>query len=335
MPQLPPAAAAAFVISLLMVILVTTVIVRVRARRRRMMLAEMVRATAPVPRPAVSSVTPILEAPVEATPSPLRGNDYGRAEREARFRAFDERATTREPAPGRPARRLAAQVAHAAAATAPALMVEREHPMQATAAVEAPEVSPVAASVAASIEVAAVVEESPPPPSAVAAAPPIGMQTHGGLASVILELERPMLAVPAMPRAAAEPAPVVEAEVDEPVVAEREPEQEPAVLAVPAARESPVPPRTPQALREAIREAVREEPASEPIREPQVTVLAPRKVAPALPAIMTREMTLGDAARALRSGLTMTDGRQLRRAVAVGAATSVVAAAFVIRGRKR
>lgn len=73
----------------------------------------------------------------------------------------------------------------------------------------------------------------------------------------------------------------------------------------------------------------------EAVREPQVTVLAPRQVVPALPALMTREVTLGDAARALRNSLTMTDGRQLRRAVAVGAATSVVAAAFAIRGRKR
>jgi hypothetical protein len=55
---------------------------------------------------------------------------------------------------------------------------------------------------------------------------------------------------------------------------------------------------------------------------------------PAVTPLLTREVSLGDAARVLR-GLTMTDGRQLRRAVAVGAATSVVAAAFALRGRRR
>lgn len=58
-----------------------------------------------------------------------------------------------------------------------------------------------------------------------------------------------------------------------------------------------------------------------------------------LPALLMHEVALGDAARALRGvlpgALTMTDGRRLRRAVAIGAATSVVAAAFAIRGRRR
>ncbi|RLT37248.1 MAG: hypothetical protein DWI58_17410 [Chloroflexi bacterium] len=320
-------AAAAFVISLLMVILVTTVIVQVRARRDRMRLAEMVRATAPIPRPAASSVAAILEAPFDATPSPLRGNDYGRAEREARFRAFDERASTQEAAPGRPVRRLAAQVAHAAAATAPPPVVEPERPMPVAAAVEAPQASPEQAPVAAPIEVAAVVEvATPPSPTVSVAAPAARMQTHGGLASVILDFERPMVAVTSL--APPEPAAVVEGAIADPVVAE--PEREQSVLAVPAAADPATPPRAPEALRQAIHKAVRE-----PVREQKVTVLAPRHVAPTVPALMTREMTLGDAARALRSGLTMTDGRHVRRAVAVGAATSVVAAAFAIRGRKR
>lgn len=111
---------AAVVIAVLMVILVTAVTVQVRARRRRTRLAEMMRAIVPapipvpIPRSAVSSVTTTLEAPIAATPSPasppssLRGNDYSRGEREARFSAFDERSSTREAAPGRPARRLAA-----------------------------------------------------------------------------------------------------------------------------------------------------------------------------------------------------------------------------------
>lgn len=112
------------------------------------------------------------------------------------------------------------------------------------------------------------------------------------------------------------PVAAVEVAVEERALVEGEPEQAASIETPPA------PPRTPEMLREAV-------------REPQVTVLAPRQVVPALPALMTREVTLGDAARALRNSLTMTDGRQLRRAVAVGAATSVVAAAFAIRGRKR
>jgi len=160
------------------------------------------------------------------------------------------------------------------------------------------------------------------------------MQTHGGLASVSLELDRPVVIAPSTPVSAPEAAQVIEAALDEPVTADREPEPVAPALVAPVATEPPIGPRGPEALREAIREVVRE-PAPELPRAPQVTVLAPRRVAPALPAMMTREMTLGDAARALRNGLTMTDGRQLRRAVAVGAATSVVAAAFAIRGRKR
>lgn len=78
-----------------------------------------------------------------------------------------------------------------------------------------------------------------------------------------------------------------------------------------------------------------------PAREPKVTVLHPRPGpgTPMLPALLMHEVALGDAARALRGvlpgALTMTDGRRLRRAVAIGAATSVVAAAFAIRGRRR
>jgi hypothetical protein len=330
-PQLPPVAAAAFVITLLTVILVTTVIVQVRARRRRMLLAEMVRATAPIPRPAVSSVAPApLEASLEAALMPLRGNDYGRAEREARFRAFDERAP-REAAPGRPGRRLAAQVAHAAAASAPAPVVEPERALPVVAVVE-PLQAPEAV---APVEVAAApVELAPAPPPVIVPAPAAPIPTHGGMASIGLDFAGPVVLVSAMPLTDSAPA-TVEVTLDEPAGAERDPEPEVApVLAEVVATAPPTAERTSETLREAIREAVRE-PAPEPLREPRVTVLAPRQVAPALPALMTRELTLGDAARALRNGLTMTDGRQLRRAVAVGAATSVVAAAFAIRGRKR
>ncbi|MBM4410089.1 MAG: hypothetical protein FJ037_01950, partial [Chloroflexi bacterium] len=102
MPQLPPVAAAAFLICLLTAIVGTVVFVQIRSRQRRMRLAEMVRVTAPIPRPVVS----IVEPPATRLAS-LRGRDYGAAAQGGRFQAFEERPP-RPPAPGRPARRLAA-----------------------------------------------------------------------------------------------------------------------------------------------------------------------------------------------------------------------------------
>ncbi|TAJ16485.1 MAG: hypothetical protein EPO65_13205, partial [Dehalococcoidia bacterium] len=271
MPQLPPVAAAAFVFALLAVILITTVVVQVRSRRRRMRLAMMVRETAPIPRPAMPSAES-----VGLTPS-LRGQDYLRAQGDARFEPFADRPTTREGAPGRPGRRLAAQVAHAAAASVAAAPVDGVSAVPAHTALAS---------------------------------------THGGLGEVILDFDHPLSAVPSAPDASV----VIEAAEAQslppgPVLASASEDHS---FGWPAAEREP-----------------RQEPHREPLREPRVTVLAPRQPMPALPAFMTREVSLGEAARALRGSLTMTDGRQLRRAVAVGAATSVVAAAFAIRGRRR
>ena len=276
MPQLPPVAAAAFVFCLLAVIVTTTVVVQIRSRRR-MRLAQMVRATAPVPRPTASTA----EQPLDATRAPLRGQSYRTVEQEGRFHAFEERPG-REPAPGRPARRLAARVAYAAAVAAP---------------------PPVA-----------IAEGAPPVEPASGPAPSPHAMSHGGLmeAAEAFDGSRVLVLAAESTETASVPPPLAEgpaAEVTPP---------EPVVVA-----EFNVPPPDPLL----------------PGREPQITVLPPRPGAPALPALMTREVTLGDAARVLRGALpgvlTMTDGRHMRRAVAVGVATSVVAAAFAIRGRRR
>jgi len=273
-PQLPPVAAAAFILTLLTAIVVTTVIVQTRARRRRMRLAEMVRATAPLPRPAVSvaELSP-------ASKVPLRGQSYDAAREAGRFEPSPERRR-REPAPGRPARRLAAHIAHAAAA-APATVG---------------------------------------PAGAVADASPRYL-SHGGLAEVASALLEPRGEPGGVP--SGEPVRGGVPSAASPPLSARPVEAEPASA----------PPPRPGALREPA------SPSEARAREPRVTVLAARPAAPALPALMTHEFALGDAARLLREALppalTMTDGRQLRRAVAVGAATSVVAAAFVIRGRRR
>ena len=269
MPQLPPVAAAVFVFSLLAVIITTTIVVQIGSRRRRMRLAEMVRATAPVPRPAVSPIDPL---PV-GTPAPLRGRPYRAAEQQGSFRAFEERSG-RGPAPGRPARRLAAQVAHAAPAVRSPERPAGPRPLRPTPEAEA----------------------DPAPGNSAHAASPV-IASHMGLSEWTLDAEvAPARHLP-------------HAEVAATVVA-------PSVSAAPLVEEAP-----------------------EPAWAPQVMVLPPRPGAAALPGLMTREVTLGDAARALRGALpgalTMTDGRHLRRAVAVGAATSVVAAAFAIRGRRR
>lgn len=122
------------------------------------------------------------------------------------------------------------------------------------------------------------------------------------------------------------PAPVPPPLVEGPA-AETAP-SEPAVVAAPVVEEA----RGPEF-------AVPSPASAPPEHEPQITVLPPRPTVPAFPALMMREVTLGDAARALRGVLpgvlTMTDGQQLRRAVAVGAVTSVLVAAFAIRGRRR
>lgn len=264
MPQLPPVAAAAFVLCLLTVIVGTVVVVQVQSRRRRTRLAEMVRATAPIPRPAVSQVGP----PAAATLAPLRGRDFGVVGREGRFQPFEERPA-RAPAPGRPARRLSAHLEGM----------------------------------------------SPAPPAAVAVVFPVG----------------PVLdpVVDSVPPPAGEAVSVVGAESSVPArdavspVARSEAD-------VSQAREAATEPAGP---------ALAASPLSLPAHEPQITVLPPRPAVLALSALMTREIALGDAARALRVALpdilTMTDGRRLRRAVAIGAATSVVAAALAVRGRRR
>lgn len=351
MPQLPPVAAAAFVGCLLVVIIATVVIVRVRSRRRGVRLAQMVRTTAPVPRPATSRIA----QPPPAVP--LRGRPYQNAEESGRFVVFAERPQ-RDPTPGRPARRLAAQLAYAAA---PAVALP----------------------------------PSPSPVAPVASAPPsremprFVYASHTGLAEVVFDLNAPgelemragpsgrvlrpvaetLATEPPVEEPTAEPPaaelPAVEFPIAEPLVTEAMaeapvpelpmPESPMApVTEAPAAElppvetpvaEAPVLPSAPEPA-EAIEEAREPEfasssrrPSTPPLREPQITVLPPRPPVPALPAMMSREVTLGDAARVLRgalpSVLTMTDGRQLRRAVAVGAATSMVAAAFAIRARRR
>ncbi len=298
MPQLPPVAAAAFVLCLLTVIVGTVVVVQVQSRRRRTRLAEMVRATAPVPRPAVS----LVEPPAAATLAPLRGKDYGAAEGEGRFQPFEERPA-RAPAPGRPARRLAAHVegmSPTSAAAVTVVVAVAEPPL-----VVSP-VGPVPGPVVDSV-----------PPSAEEAVP-----------VVVAESSAP---------AGGEVTPVARSEAD--VSQAREAATAPEPVSV-----TPALPVTPSGsggvqVDELAEPALAAPPLSPPAHEPRITVLPPRPAVPALPALMTREIALGDAARALRGALpdvlTMTDGRRLRRAVAIGAATSVVAAAFAIRGRRR
>lgn len=92
----------------------------------------------------------------------------------------------------------------------------------------------------------------------------VPIQTHGGLASVILDVDVPTAIVPSMPVVAPVPVAVVEVAVEERVLVEGEPELAASIETPPA------PPCTPEMLREAV-------------REPQVTVLAPRQVVPALP----------------------------------------------------
>ena len=313
MPQLPPVAAAAFVFCLLAVIVVTTVAVQVRSRKRRTRLAQIVRATAPTARPAASTA----EQPLEAVLAPLRGQSYRAAEREGRFVAFEERPA-REPAPGRPARRLAAQVAYAAAVESPAPgAVPESAPEPPVPAVDSEAmVNIVTGPVVIEPEPAtfgAVTEPEAPSPSA----------SHTGLTEMAWEADAPLQPISEAEALQAAPVPPPSAEtryVDEP-------EQ----------RESPADEPLAAVIRSVVEELDEREPASvaTPRHRPEVTVLPPGPPVPALPALMTRELTLGDAGRALRGALTMTDGRQLRRAVAVGAATSVVAAAFMVRGRRR
>lgn len=359
MPQLPPAAAAAFVGCLLVVIIATAVIVRVRSRRRGVRLAEMVRTTAPVPRPATSRVA----QPSPATAAPVRGRLYRSAEELGRFVVFVERPR-RDPAPGRPTRRLAAQLAYAAAPPP----------------VAAPQPSPVPV--------------VPARPRVALPSIALALASHAGLAEVLLDLtapgeremragtsggrSRPAAPVPTAPwlveplapedpiaqspwlveptvveSAAVEPAALAEPAVAEPPKAEpsiAEPQEgeprvaellvaEPLVVEPAAVESADAAPETLDEEREPEFVASSWQASTRPLREPQITVLPPRPPVPALPAMMSREVTLGDAARVLRgalpSVLTMTDGRQLRRAVAVGAATSVVAAAFAIRARRR
>lgn len=274
MPQLPPVAAAAFVLCLLTVVVGTVVVVQVQSRRRRTRLAEMVRATAPIPRPSAS----LVEPPPAVTLAPLRGRDYGAAEREGGFQPFEERPA-RAPAPGRPARRLATHVEGMSPAPPATVAVA------VTVAEPAPVIFPV----------------GPVPDPVVDSVPPLA----GEVVSVIGAES----SVPA--RDAVSPAAQSEADVSQ-------------------AREAATEPARP---------ALAPSPRSLPAHEPQITVLPPRPAVPALSALMTREIALGDAARALRVALpdvlTMTDGRRLRRAVAIGTATSVVAVAFAIRGRRR
>lgn len=326
MPQLPPVAAAVFVFCLLVVIVTTTVVVQIRSRRRRMRLAQMVRATAPVPRPTVSTA----EQPLDATLAPLRGQSYHTAEQEGRFRAFAERPG-REPAPGRPARRLAARVAYAAPVAPPPEPVAEPAPAFPTPAVAEAEVEavlgPPTEPALPTSELPIFVEPDGEPEPLFSAA------SHAGLTESALDISRARMSDAEAFDAASVPPPLVEEpRADAPVVeelaaavADREPV---VVAAAPALNE----PREPES-------AAPPRPSVPPVREPQITVLSPRPAAPALPALMTREVTLGDAARVLRGALpgvlTMTDGRHTRRAVAVGVATSVVAAAFAIRGRRR
>lgn len=342
MPQLPPVAAAAFVFCLLAVIVVTTTVVQVRSRRRRMRLAMMVRETAPIPRPATSSADS-----ADLKPS-LRGQNYQRAQREGHFEVFDDRSATREAAPGRPSRRLTAQRAHALAASAP-VVPESLQAIEVGAEAPAPQVAIVSdlPAAVADIEVAEEVvtqvvpevpalhvtgiadvpvdvsdvevpEEVVPEvevPRAAPSAPVAFSPTHRGLVDLVVDLER-SVPKPSLPDESPD-----SAESETIVVEAPEWELLPAVSVMAEASEAP--------------SEIASEPPRETVREPRVTVLASRAPVPVLPAFMTREVTLGDAARMFRSSLTMTDGRQLRRAVAVGAATSVVAAAFAIRGRRR
>lgn len=319
MPQLPPVAAAAFVLCLLAVIVVMTVAVQVRSRKRRTRLAQIVRATAPTARPAASTA----EQPLEAVLAPLRGQSYRAAEREGRFVAFEERPA-REPAPGRPARRLAAQMAYAAAAESPAPGAvpepASEQPVPAVVDSEAM-VSivsgPVVIEPEPSIHVGATFEAAAEPET------PSPSASHTGLTEMAWEADAPLQPISEAEALQAAPVPPPSAEtryVDEP-------EQ----------RESPAEEPLAAVIRSVVEELDEGEPASvaTPRHRPEVTVLPPGPPVPALPALMTRELTLGDAGRALRGALTMTDGRQIRRAVALGAATSVVAAAFMVRGRRR
>ena len=94
----------------------------------------------------------------------------------------------------------------------------------------------------------------------------VPIQTHGGLASVILDVDVPTAIVPSMSVVAPVPVAVVEVSVEERVLVEGE--REPELAA--SIETPPAPPCTPEMLREAV-------------REPQVTVLAPRQVVPALP----------------------------------------------------
>lgn len=298
MPELPPAAAAAFIISLLAVLAATLIVVRIRSRRRQTRLALMVRATAPIPRPTVSTIEP----PPDSAPAPLRGQSYQSVEQRGHFAPFEERPG-REPAAGRPARRPAAQVAHAApvelpsapAAALPVTPAPRPESLPQTATSpshETPSFTGLSSEGFSAQPSVTEVDTFVPAPAVApdldaAPAPMAPPKAAGGLAAPVSGVTSPL--IEEMPR-----------------IEESEPQ-----FAAPA-------------------------PASAPRRTPEITVLPPR---PALPALMTREVTLGEAARILRGalpdGLTMTDGRQLRRAVAIGAATSVVAAAFAIRGRRR
>lgn len=403
MPQLPPVAAAAFVLCLLAGIAVITVVAQMRARRRRLMLAAMVRDSAPIPRPSVSTVDPSLMEALEAVPTPLRGQHYQRAEREGRFQPFDDRPATREGAPGRPGRRLAAQVAYAAPVASPPPPPILEPPVVTVAPevvlpvadAEAPAVTPPA--VPAPLEVLAeppVPEVAPDLPISSVLPTTVAEQqvarSHAGLESVSFDLDVSRGMKPEIVEvgdeartgdgtgvagqdARAELTTAAEVLVSEPLAGaslapEFAPESEPEAVTGPAGEAaSPASegahldqgaPPEPEPVVPAT--AFVDEPANpgagtpaEPIparapsdaprerREPEVRVLVPRAhpSVPALPALMTREVSLGEAARVLRGvlpgALTMTDGRQIRRAVAVGAATSVVAAAFAIRGRKR
>jgi nicotinate-nucleotide--dimethylbenzimidazole phosphoribosyltransferase len=331
-----------------------------------MLLAAMLRASAPAPRTAASTVEAPVEAPLEEVLVPLRRRDYQRAEQLGDFQAFGDRSATREGAPGRPGRRLAAQVTYAApvaaalpeAASAVVALVLPTPVLRGTVEASPPDASQPANTndTGPSPEVAEApmptslvpMPPAPAPEIAEVGAPPVPVMevptvaesipdreptsralTHAGLEAVAVELGvvepvvvehaavDPVAVEPvAIEPTAAEPSPLA-SELAERFVAEA-----PAVTTeVPGL--SPLPLDVPEADRP---------------HEPEIMVLARRAALPALAPLMTREVTLGDAARALRAALpaalTMTDGRQLRRVVAVGAATSVVAAAFAIRGRK-
>lgn len=298
MPQLPPVAAAVFVFCLLAMIIATAAVVRIRSRRRRTRLAQMVRATAPIPRPAVWTAA----QPPKAALAPLRRQSYRAAEREGRFRAFEERPG-RDPAAGRPARRLAARMAYATSVVPPPAATGAE---------------------AAPSTLAGPARPAPPPRVA----------SHAGLMEAAVDLDgprarmsdaKPSDAAPASPPHAGEPradGPLSEGPATE--VAAAGPAAAVAAAAFEEAREP---------------ESVAPPSARPPVRGPRITVLPPRPAVPGFPALMTREVSLGDAARVIRGALpgvlTMTDGQRLRRAVAIGAATSVVAVAFAIRSRRR